>query len=259
SGVCGASLVPMRVIYFSHSYRPEDQRVNDFFSRLMESEGLVLSLDPPSGSVNAAKLQRHLNSSDGMVSVLTRRDDGVSPYCLFEIALCLRSRKPLLVFVEDVLGGGLIPGRVLQRRFSRGAFLRQVPEHRHALRVLSTYLGEEPPPRYQPEVTQRSCVVVGDEVLPRPVCEALNEMLSRRGYRTVISSTLGAKQTAAVEALSQADAALAFIEAPAPISHYARGLLHGASVPTVELTLDSAYRYNSHVPSEFQPHFVPSV
>src|SRR5207237_1028678 len=126
---------PMQIVYFAHSYRQEDQRVNDFFSRLMESEGLVLSLDPPSETVSAAKLQRHLNSNDGMVAVLTRRNGGISPYIDFEIGLCLRSRKPLLVFVEDALGDGLIPARVLQRRFSRGAFLRQVREHRHAVRV----------------------------------------------------------------------------------------------------------------------------
>src|SRR5205085_340628 len=126
---------------------------------------------PPSETVNTAKLQRHLNSSDAMVAVLTQRRTGVSPYILFEIALCLRSRKPLLVLIEDVLPAGLVPERVLQRRFSRGAFLRQVREHRHAVGVLKTYLGQEPPPRYQPTLSQRSCVVAGDEVLPQATAE----------------------------------------------------------------------------------------
>ena len=58
----------MRIVYFSHSYRENDRLVNDFFSRLMESEGILISLDPPSNTVNGAKLVRHLNSSDGMVA-----------------------------------------------------------------------------------------------------------------------------------------------------------------------------------------------
>ena len=243
----------MQIVYFSHSYRPEDQRVNDFFSRLMESEGLVLSLDPPSESVNTAKLQRHLNSNDGMVAVVTWREGGVSPFIRFEINLCLRSRKPLLVFVEDVLPDGLIPARVLQRRFSRGAFLRQVREHRHAVRVFQTYMGEDPPPRYQPEISQRSCVFAGEEVLTKPIETALETMLSERGYRTVRSSALVDDQAGIAEALSQADVALAFLDARSPTAHYARGLLAGASVPTVEFIAEARSPLPADVPEEFTP------
>jgi hypothetical protein len=91
----------MQIVYFSHSYRPEDQRVNDFFSRLMKSENLILSLDPPSDNVNRSKLQRHLNGCDGMVAVVTRRVPEVSPYIRFEINLCVSSRKPLALLVAQ--------------------------------------------------------------------------------------------------------------------------------------------------------------
>jgi hypothetical protein len=242
----------VQIVYFSHSYRQEDGKVNDFFSRLMESENLVLSLDPPSESVNAAKLQRHLNSADGMVAVVTRRADGVSPYVMFEMGLALRSRKPLLVFVEDVLPDRLLAARVLQRRFSRGGFLRQVREHRHAIRVFKSYLGDEPPPRYQPDVSQRSCVLAGEDTLPDEASQAVESMLMERGYRIVRASDLIHHQVATVEALSQADVALAFVDAPSATAHYARGLIHGASVPTIEFAT-GLQGSSDDVPPEFRP------
>src|SRR6476619_8420326 len=66
----GQRLMP-NIVYFAHSYRPTDADVNDYFARLMKSEQLIPSLDPPSDAVNSAKLERHLNYSDGMVAILT--------------------------------------------------------------------------------------------------------------------------------------------------------------------------------------------
>ena len=66
----------MSIVYFAHSYRGRDAGVVDFFARLIRSEGLTLSLDPPSDAVNSAKLQRHLNASDGLIAVLSRRPEG---------------------------------------------------------------------------------------------------------------------------------------------------------------------------------------
>ena len=222
----------------------------------MESEGILVSLDPPSKTVNAAKLQRHLNSSDGMVAVLTVRDEGVSPFIRYEIGLCLRSRKPLLVFVEDVLPDGLIPPRVLQRRFSRSAFLRQVREHRHAVQVFTSYLGEEPPPRYQPEVSQRSCVIVGAGVLSGRVRAGVQGAIEQHGYRVVLANGQNDDAARQVEALAQADVALAFLDDSSPTTQYARGLIDGASVPTIEVTARPMRRRN--VPKEFWPVHVPA-
>jgi hypothetical protein len=242
----------MQLVYFSHSYRQDDQRVNDFFSRLMESEQLILSLDPPSETVNTAKLQRHLNSSDGMVAVITERDGGPSPYILFEIELCLRSRKPLLVFLEDVLPDGLVPARILQRRFSRSAFLRQVREHRHALTVFRSYVGDDPAPRYQPQVSQRSCVISGDASLPSSLADALKLSVAHRGYRVV--GPTAHEEIGAIETLAQADLALVVVDDTSPVTQYARGLLQGASVPTIELTTDAAEEESGRaIPDEFRP------
>jgi hypothetical protein len=84
----------MKPIYFAHSYRPADARIVDFFAELLRSEDLLPALDPPSETVNAARLERHLRESDGMVVVLTRRDDGVSPHIRYEMSLALRAQAP---------------------------------------------------------------------------------------------------------------------------------------------------------------------
>ena len=128
----------MNVILFSHSYRPEDNILVEHFSGLIQSQGLIPSLDPPSDSVNAAKLERHLNSSDGMVAVLSWRKGGISEYILFEISACLKARKPLLVFVEDNLPNDIVPSRILQSRFSRQYFIRQIREHKYSIQNLNT-------------------------------------------------------------------------------------------------------------------------
>lgn len=63
----------MNIVYFSHSYN--DPLVNEYFSQLIQSENLILSLDPPSDSFNAAKLIRYLNNCNGMIALPSRRSD----------------------------------------------------------------------------------------------------------------------------------------------------------------------------------------
>lgn len=72
----------MQLVYFSHSYRENDAGVVKFFGALLRSEGLIPALDPPSSRLNSAKPERQLQTSDGMVAVLTAREGGVSRYML---------------------------------------------------------------------------------------------------------------------------------------------------------------------------------
>ncbi|HZM78685.1 MAG TPA: hypothetical protein VFC19_23410, partial [Candidatus Limnocylindrales bacterium] len=137
------------IVYFAHSYRTEDTQIVDYFARLIEANGLLLSLDPPSDRVNTAKLERHLLHSDAMVVVLTEREPSVSPHLLYEMSLAMRLDKPLLVFVEDTLPPTIVPPRVLQYRFSRKSFPRAVREHRQALRILGEQVGVHPPPSHR--------------------------------------------------------------------------------------------------------------
>lgn len=142
----------------------------------MESEGFLPSLDPPSTNVNAAKLERHLSHTDAMIAILTMRETGVSPHIYYEIALGVRSQKPLLVFVEDTLPSNILPARILQRRFSHRSFLRDSREHRQSLSILRTYISD-PPPHYQVLLTRRTCLILGGPTLPGDVFAKLQEFI----------------------------------------------------------------------------------
>src|SRR5690349_12963930 len=210
--------VLMNLIYYAHSYRAPDAGVVEFFSELMRSENLIASLDPPSDHLNSAKPERHLRSTDGMVAVITAREGGASQYILYEISLCLRAKKPLLVFLEDVLPPDLVPTRVLQRRFSRRGLLRQVRDHRHAIRMLRSYIGDEPPPHYQPGIGPRRCLLTGTEDLPAQVAQNFEVYLVALGY---VPNSLHGEMTACLyektlqEELTGAELAIAFMDSTA--------------------------------------------
>jgi len=131
----------MHLIYYAHSYRKPDDELNEMFEELMVSEGMTPSIDPPSDRLNSAKPERHLRSTDGMLCVLPYRDGGPSSYILYEIELAMRGRRPVLVFVEDVLPSNVISSAVMGRRFSRRSFLRQIRDQRHAFAHLQVLHG----------------------------------------------------------------------------------------------------------------------
>jgi hypothetical protein len=248
----------MNIVYFSHSYRKEDAQIVKYFGRLMRSENLIPSLDPPSESVNAAKLERHLNSSDGMVAVITKREGGVSPHILFEIVLCLRARKPVIVFVEDELSDKLVPARILQRRFSRRSYLRQVRQHRHGLQILKVYLGEQPPPRYQPSTSRRSCLLIGIEDLPK-LKEVLPTVVESRGYSPVDLGHVRRTSPESLEiyeAIACADLALCLVDSKSPESQFLLGAVQATFIPSITFTADAAYSFHPQIPKEYQPRVI---
>lgn len=248
----------MNIVYFSHSYRKEDADIVRYFGRLLRSENLIPSLDPPSETVNSAKLERHLNSSDGMVAVVTRRQGGVSPHILFEITLCLRARKPLVVFVEDELSDRLIPPRILQRRFSRRSYLRQVRQHRHGLQILKAYLGEQPPPRYQPSTSRRSCLLIGVEDLVQ-LKDIMPEVIESRGYSALDLGHVRRSSPESLEiyeAIACADLALCFVDSKAPESQFLLGAVQATFIPSITFSADAEYTFNPHIPTEYQPRII---
>jgi hypothetical protein len=249
----------MNLVYYAHSYRKPDADVVGFFSDLMRSEHLIASLDPPSDHLNSAKPERHLGSTDGMVAVLTAREGGVSQYILYEISLCLRARKPLLVFVEDLLPGGLVPARVLQRRFSRRGVLRQLREHQHALRTLKSYIGEDPPAKYQPSSEQRRCLLAGLKDLTPEIADNTQAQLVGLGYSPIL---LGGEITACLyedqlrEKLTGADLAIAFMDASSDRAEFFLGGLHGALTPTILLSANRNFPFHPRTPIEYQARIV---
>lgn len=250
------------LIYLSHSYRPRDAVVNDYFVRLMESEGLLPSLDPPSTYVNSAKLERHLDQSDAMIAILTERETGVSPHLLYEIALGARSRKPLLVFVEDTLPSTILPANVLQRRFSLHSFPRHIREHRQSLMVLRDYIGEAPP-RYQVSLTRRMCLLLGSDTLDAGMLEGIKNCVGQSRKYDVLTSDALSKMTEAhpiaYNVIREIDFVVAF-STPSMSNRdsYLMGLLQGACKPLVNLTSNPAFPPPGDVPAEYQPRvFLP--
>jgi hypothetical protein len=249
----------MRLIYFSHSYRKEDASIVQYFGEMIRTENLIPVLDPPSETVNAARLQRHLRDSDGMVVVLTRRDAGVSPHILFEATMCLQARKPLLVFVEDVLPPNAIPHRVLHSRFSRKWYFRQVRDHRHAMRMFQTYLGENPPPRYQPSHAKQKCLAVGMSVLRPKVRDAVAEAVEAYGYDLVndsLSERLQDESIRLSEHLACADLAVEVVDSPELQDHYFMGAIRATFIPRISLTCNKDYEWDSRIPREYQPRTI---
>jgi hypothetical protein len=248
----------MNIVYFSHSYRKEDADIVRYFARLLRSENIIPSLDPPSETVNSAKLERHLNSSDGMVAVVTKRQGGVSPHILFEITLCLRARKPIVVFVEDELSDKLIPLRILQRRFSRRSFLRQVRQHRHGLQILKAYLGDQPPPRYQPSTSRRSCLLIGVEDLAQ-LKGVLPEVIESRGYAALDLGQVRRSSPESLEiyeAIACADLALCFVDSKTPESQFLLGAVQATFIPSITFSANTEYDFNAFIPREYQPRIV---
>jgi hypothetical protein len=246
----------MQLIYYAHSYREADAVVVEFFLGLMRSEGLIPSLDPPSASLNSAKPERHLNSTDGMVAVLTARENGVSQYILYEISLCLRAQKPILVFVEDVLPDDIVPSRILQRRFSRRALLRQVRDHRHAIRIFRSYIGDDPPPRYQPHLKRRSCIIAGTDEIPRHIVDGLLQTVEELNYRAleVVTGTHArVYESSELELMASVDLALCFVSSADTYSHYIFGAFRAFLTPSILISGDHSYPFHPLVPLEYQP------
>ncbi|HEY0144390.1 MAG TPA: hypothetical protein VGF48_26135 [Thermoanaerobaculia bacterium] len=253
----------MYLIYNAHSYREPDKDLNTFFRELMVSEDMTPSVDPQSDRLNAAKPERHLRSCDGMVAVVPFRDPppSPSPYILFEIEIAIRARKPVLVFVEDVLPSNLLPRGVLQRRFSRRGLLRQAREHRHALRLLKSYLGPEPAPPYEPSVDRRTCLLIGRSALDEEQFACVHDYLGRRQY-DVIPAPQGADCLSydhPPEALvGKSMLCVSFAEGLSPLEFYILGATRAVVMPLIVLTRNLEYPFNERVPNEYQPKIVES-
>ncbi len=248
----------MQLIYYAHSYRQSDDDVNEFFQELMVDEALTPSLDPPSQHLNAAKPERHLRCTDAMVVVLPWRDSGPSEYIRWEVSLGMRARKPQLVFVEDSLPDALVPADLLQRRFSRGRLLREARDHRHAVRMLKSYIGTDPPPSCQLVGEQRRCVVIGAQHLGMAGEAALLQCLRSLNYKPLsvegggrVSDGIAAEHT-----VQRASLCIALLDDLTTVECYLLGIARAALTPTIALTLDAAYAFHAVTPREYQPRQV---
>ncbi|MFC5060734.1 hypothetical protein [Actinomycetospora atypica] len=245
----------MSIVYFAHSYRERDAKVVDFFARLIRSEGLTVSLDPPSNSVNASKLQRHMNASDGMVAVLSKRPEGTSPHILFEISLAVKSGKPVLVFVEDTISSRVISPRLLQQRFSLRWYLREVRDHRHALRSFKTYVHDYSPPQFRPAASRRACIVNGLQQLAGSERARILQWIENDAEYEVHELNDGLNPYLTWDTLHNANLAITMLETTRTFTN---GLISGIGLPAIEITPAPDFQITSWPPPEYQPRFMDS-
>ncbi len=247
----------MHIVYWAHSYREEDAAINRHFGILIEhAERMIVNFDPPSKTVNESKLQQNLSSCDGMVAVLTWRAKGPSQYILFEIALALRSRKPVVVFVDERLPNDILPPRIMQQRFSHRTYFRQVREHVQTLRLLKSYMGDPPPARYQPSINQQVCGGLGLSALTSKQHDDLALLVESRGYHFVAMEDVGVNNPLAFEQfeyLAVLKVVLRCADMREANTLYWVGAIGAASLPAISFTTDAAYRFNTSFPLEFQP------
>src|SRR3982750_3057262 len=96
--------------YFSHSYRPEDNRVNLHFWDMFSRHNLCFAVDPPSTDrrpMDVMYLEWLMAQSACFISVIPRRAGSspipCSPYQIFEYRLAVRAGKPRLIFLQNDL------------------------------------------------------------------------------------------------------------------------------------------------------------
>jgi hypothetical protein len=226
----------------------------------MEAEGLVASLDPPSTNVNSAKLERHLGHCDAMVVVLTERESGASPHILYEVGLGLRGQKPVLVFVEDTLPADIVPGHVLQRRFSFRSFPRNIREHRQSLATLREYIGEAAP-RYQGLLAPRTCLLLGASTLGPELGAAIEEHVRQeRRYTTISSPELLAqldRHPISYGIFGEISLVIAFdVAALGRREVQLLGEVRGANLPLIKFATEADSLLPAAVPAEYQPRIM---
>ena len=249
----------MQPVYFAHGYREREAPFAAYFGALCRRAGLLPSLDPPSEDVNAAKLERHLGYTKGLVAVVSTRDAGPSPHILFEISMCLRAGNPLLVFLEDSLPGQVVPKHILHRRFSARSYVRETREHAHALEILCTYIGQEHTPRYQPSGEQRSCLFIGLTALPNEVATAFRALVEGRGYSIVEAPTgpiqlpLTGHRHAMVRTASLA---VCVLDDSTPASMYYLGMARSGLVPTITLSSAADSPLADEIPTVYQRRLI---
>jgi hypothetical protein len=249
-------IVGMQIVYWAHSYREDDAEINRHFGRLIGDTGrMVVNFDPPSDKVNESKLDHNLRSCDGLVAILPWRSTGPSQYILHEIALSLRARKPLIVFVDERLSSEVVPARILQRRFSPRTLVRQSREHSHALRLLKAYMGDPPPARYQPSSGRRICGVAGLSALDRDTRTIVNRFIAARDYQFLDLDRVHRMEGFfdKYEYLANLAVVVQCVDSRSSRAMYWSGSVSAAAIPTIKITMDADYRFADRFPREFQP------
>lgn len=116
--------------YFSHSYRPEDRDLNEFFWKLFWENDFSFTVDPQSETLSIPHLEMMMRWSACFVAVVTHRPQQPfyksSPFIVYEYGLAVRAQKPRLIFVETGVPSQYFSEFAVTVAFDR----RRLPERR---------------------------------------------------------------------------------------------------------------------------------
>jgi hypothetical protein len=239
-------------IYFAHGYREREAPFAEYFTKLMGKLDLVPSLDPPSEDVNSAKLEHHLRHTEGLVAVLTNRPTGPSQHILYEISMAARARKPILVFIEDTLPTDILPNGLFQSRFSTKSYFREWRDHLHNLEIFKKYLGDIQLPKYKISSKQRSCMLIGSNILSKNMKRRIESMLKLRGYKSndIDSKPIPFDGFSHFD-ISTTEVAIAFLDSKTISTIYALATVQAVIVPTIILSYKEI-PLKANTPKEYQ-------
>jgi hypothetical protein len=90
--------------YFSHSYRLEDQNLNQKFWSLFSEKDFSFFVDPPSDATIHAHLERMMGRCQAFVAVVNHRRGMPRFFCsrfvLYEFGLSIQARRPRLLLID---------------------------------------------------------------------------------------------------------------------------------------------------------------
>ncbi len=249
-------------IYFSHGYREREAVFNKYFGILIEQNGFIPSLDPPSGDVNSAKLEKHLKHTVGLIAIVASRNGGMSPYIKYEIDLAIRIGKPVLVFIEDNLPDNVLPNFILKRRFSSRSFFRDYYEHQNALEIFKSFIGNYQLPKYQSLNFQKSAILLGFENENVELENEVKKQLIETGYFVWNNIENEEKNDLIVEGkkhfyLSNTYLSICLIDKLSNRGSYYLGAIRSIQIPTILLTQNNTFDYKGWIPNEFRQRYIP--
>jgi hypothetical protein len=180
----GAPHIPT---YLSHSYRPDDRELNEYFHDLCWDEGFAFTVDSPLRRLSTTRLEMMMRASAAFLAVVTRREDQphyrCSPYMVYEHGLAVQAHKPRLVLLERNVSGSHFPQSQHTLVFDRNTLRRSRDEIRAKLRLLAAES------RAYVNIGNRALGDVG-LLLPatarhRAAAEVIRELLYEAGYTAV--------------------------------------------------------------------------
>ena len=229
--------------YFSHSYRPEDNRVNLHFWDMFSRHNLCFAVDPPSTDrrpMDVMYLEWLMAQSACFISVIPRRAGSspipCSPYQIFEYRLAVRAGKPRLIFLQNDLEPtllGIDPSEIITfRRRDLVAFRVEHERQASAFAGRVRQLADTNPQRAKPIglVTQAGDPAYTD-IAPR-MRSAIQDALSRAC--SIIDPSQFDSDYRLLLALEDCEVLVSEVRPPhIPADLY--GLIHGRALPTLRV------------------------